>query len=249
MLVSRTRLRVGSEGRLTKRRAGQPALAVCSRAAGIMGESKKQIWSAAIEAFEDGAHAVLEQACRRFIELDPDSFPARMLLAHALLKMKRFSEAADLLEGANPTDERAVVLWHRTAGDYYCERGDYEAAEDEYASALAVVDVQTSDLVLDLVEVRIDQGHNEAALRAIDTFLRRAETVGDPRELVDDAELLAFAKARALRNLGRYPEALAFARDAAAVPDGFPAAASLVDELERRIELEGAAANDGVNLN
>ena len=213
-----------------------------------MGESKKQIWTIAIEAFEDGAHAVLEQACTRFLEFDPDSFPARMLLAHALLKMKRFTEAADLLEGANPNDERAVVLWHRTAGDYYCERGDYEAAEDEYASALAVVDEQTSDLVLDLVEVRIDQGHNEAALRAIDAFLgRRTEEGGEGAE--DDRELLAFAKARALRNLGRYSEALTVAREAATLADGFPAAAALVDELERRIELESAAANDGAELN
>src|SRR5690606_30007931 len=141
----------------------------------MMGESKKQIWAAAIEAFEDGSHAVLEQACRRFLALEPDNFPARMLLAHALLKMKRFADAASLLEGANPDDERAVVLWHRTAGDYYSERGDYEAAEDEYASALAVVERQTSDLVLDLVEARIDQGHNEAALRAINTFVEREQ--------------------------------------------------------------------------
>ena len=201
-----------------------------------MGESKKQIWAAAIEAFEDGSPAVLEQACRRFLELEPDNFPARMLLAHALLKMKRFADAADLLEGANPDDERAVVLWHRTAGDYYSERGDYEAAEDEYASALAVVDRQTSDLVLDLVEARLDQGHNEAALRAVETFVAREEGP------IDDYELLAFAKARALRNLGRHDDALAAAREAAQA-EPFPAARALVDELERRIELERAAAS------
>lgn len=203
-----------------------------------MGESNKQIWAAAIQAFEDGAHAVLEQACRRFLELEPDSFPARMLLAHALLKMKRFADAAELLEGANPDDERAVVLWHRTAGDYYSERGDYEAAEDEYASALAVVERQTSDLVLDLVEARLDQGHNEAALRAIETFIAREQ------EPIDDYELLVFAKARALRNLGRHVEALDAAREVAKI-DPFPAAVALVDELERRIELERAAAPVG----
>jgi tetratricopeptide (TPR) repeat protein len=200
-----------------------------------MEESKKQIWAAAIEAFEDGSHAVLEQVCRRFLELEPDNFPARMLLAHALLKMKRFAEAADLLEGANPDDERAVVLWHRTAGDYYSERGDYEAAEDEYASALSVVDRQTSDLVLDLVEARLDQGHNDAALRAIETFVAREQGP------VDDYELLAFAKARALRNLGRYEEALAAAREAVE-SESFPAAVTLVEDLERRIELEAAAS-------
>jgi tetratricopeptide (TPR) repeat protein len=204
-----------------------------------MSESKKQIWAAAIEAFEDGSHAVLEQACRRFLELEPDNFPARMLLAHALLKMKRFADAAELLEGANPDDERAVVLWHRTAGDYYSERGDYEAAEDEYASALAVVDRQTSDLVLDLVEARIDQGHNEAALRAIEVFLAREQGP------IEDCELLAFAKARALRNLGRHEEALVSAREAVTA-ESFPAAVALLDELERRIELERAAeALDG----
>ncbi len=197
-------------------------------------ESKKQIWTAAIEAFEQGSHAVLEQACRRFLEFEPDNFPARMLLAHALLKMKRFADAADLLEGANPDDERAVVLWHRTAGDYYSERGDYEAAEDEYASALAVTERQTSDLVLDLVEARLDQGRSEAALQAIETFIER-----EP-EPVEDLELLAFAKARALRNLGRYAEALAAAR-ASVEAEAFPAAVALVDELERRIELEAAA--------
>ncbi|MFO7566114.1 MAG: hypothetical protein R6X02_25945 [Enhygromyxa sp.] len=207
-----------------------------------MGESNKQIWTAAIEAFEDGSHAVLEQACRRFLELEPDSFPARMLLAHSLLKMKRFADAADLLEGANPSDERAVVLWHRTAGDYYSERGDFEAAEDEYASALAVADRQTSDLVLDLVEARIDQGHNEAALRAIDTFLAR-EGGSEGERSVDDYELLVFARARALRNLGRHEAALAAAREAVEA-EGFPAAVALVDELERRIELERAAASD-----
>lgn len=201
-----------------------------------MGESKKQIWAAAIEAFEDGSHAVLEQACRRFLELEPDNFPARMLLAHALLKMKRFAEAADLLEGANPDDERAVVLWHRTAGDYYSERGDYEAAEDEYASALAVVDRQSSDLVLDLVEARLDQGHNEAALRALETYVAREQGP------IEDYELLAFAKARALRNLGRYDDALVAAREAVET-ESFPAALALVDELERRIELERAAAS------
>lgn len=201
-----------------------------------MGESKKQIWAAAIEAFEDGSHAVLEQACRRFLELEPDNFPARMLLAHSLLKMKRFAEAADLLEGANPDDERAVVLWHRTAGDYYSERGDYEAAEDEYASALAVVDRQSSDLVLDLVEARLDQGHNEAALRALETYVAREQGP------IEDYELLAFAKARALRNLGRYDDALIAAREAVET-ESFPAAVALVDELERRIELERAAAS------
>lgn len=200
----------------------------------MVSESKKQIWAAAIEAFEDGSHAVLEQACRRFLELEPDNFPARMLLAHALLKMKRFADAADVLESANPDDERAVVLWHRTAGDYYSERGDFEAAEDEYASALAVVDRQTSDLVLDLVEARLDQGHNEAALRAIDTFIERES---DP---IDDFELLAYARARALRNLGRHAEALASARESVET-EPFPAAVALVDELERRIELESAA--------
>ncbi len=202
-----------------------------------MPESNKHIWAAAIEAFEDGSHAVLEQACRRLLELEPDNFPARMLLAHALLKMKRFAAAAELLEGANPDDERTVVLWHRTAGDYYSERGDYEAAEDEYASALAVADRQTSDLVLDLVEARLNQGHNEAALRAIDTFLER-----EPNP-VDDLELLVFAKARALRNLGRHAEALEFAGLAVAT-ESFPAAVALVDELERRIELERAARDD-----
>jgi tetratricopeptide (TPR) repeat protein len=160
-----------------------------------------------------------------------------MLLAHALLKMKRFAEAADLLEGANPDDERAVVLWHRTAGDYYSERGDYEAAEDEYASALAVVDRQTSDLVLDLVEARLDQGHNEAALRAIETYVAREQGP------IDDYELLAFAKARALRNLGRHDDALEAAREAAEA-EAFPAALALVDDLERRIELERAAGPD-----
>jgi tetratricopeptide (TPR) repeat protein len=214
-------------------------VAVCSRA-NTMGESNKQIWAAAIEAFEDGSHAVLEQACRRFLELEPDNFPARMLLAHALLKMKRFTDAAALLEGANPDDERAVVLWHRTAGDYYSERGDYEAAEDEYASALAVADQQTSDLVLDLVEARLDQGHNEAALRAIETFIER-ERQRSAGQLIDDFELLAFAKARALRNLGRHEAALVAAREAVEF-ESFPAAVALVDELERRIELERAAA-------
>ena len=201
-----------------------------------MGESNKQIWTAAIHAYEAGSHAVLEQACRRFLELEPDNFPARMLLAHALLKMKRFPEAAELLEGANPEDERTVVLWHRTAGDYYSERGDYEAAEDEYASALAVADQQTSDLVLDLVESRLDQGHNEAALRAILTFEERHE----PAE-IDDQELLAFAKARALRNLGRYAEALAAARHAVEVADEpFPAAAALAEDLDGRLALAEA---------
>jgi tetratricopeptide (TPR) repeat protein len=197
-----------------------------------MGESNKKIWAAAIEAFEDGSHAVLERACRRFLEMEPDNFPARMLLAHAMLKMKRFAEAAALLEGANPTDERAVVLWHRTAGDYYSERGDYEAAEDEYASALSVADDPTSDLVLDLVEARLDQGESEAALRAIETFSNRASGS------VEDSELLAFAKARALRSLGRYAEALVAAREAVEVAS-YPAADALVLDLERRIELEG----------
>ena len=203
-----------------------------------MGESNKQIWTAAIEAFEDGSHAVLEQACRRVLEIEPDNFPARMLLAHAMLKMKRFAEASALLEGANPDDERAVVLWHRTAGDYYSERGDYEAAEDEYASALSVADDPTSDLVLDLVEARLDQGESEAALRAIETFTTRASGS------VEDGELLAFAKARALRNLGRYPEALVAARETVEAAS-FPAAVALVQDLERRIELESAAQDHG----
>ena len=59
---------------------------------------------------------------------------------------------ANVADGIVALDrERKVVLWHRTAGDYYAERGDFEAAEDEYASALAIADVATSDLVLDMV--------------------------------------------------------------------------------------------------
>jgi tetratricopeptide (TPR) repeat protein len=221
-------------------RAGDSAAqALCSPR--DMSESKKGIWSVAIAAFEDGAHAVLEQACRRFLALEPENFPARMLLAHALLKMKRFGEAADLLEGADPDDERAVVLWHRTAGDYYGERGDYQSAEDEYASALAIADQPTSDLVLDLVEARINQGHNEAAVRALDTFMSRRE--GQHEAPGDDDELLAFAKGRALRNLGRYEEALISAKQALALGEVFPAAEALVLELEQRIELEAAAVD------
>jgi tetratricopeptide (TPR) repeat protein len=201
-----------------------------------MADGKQEMWSAAIGAFERGAHSVLEQTCRRYLELDPENFPARMLWAHALMKMKRFQEAGDLLEGANPIDEREVVLWHRTAGDYYNERGDYEAAEDEYASALALVEEQTPDLVLDLVDALIDQGRSDAALEAIDTFAARKERDRD------DLELLIFAKARALRNVGDYAGALEVARRAATHADSFPAAEALVEELEARIALEDAAS-------
>ncbi|MCA9701390.1 MAG: tetratricopeptide repeat protein, partial [Myxococcales bacterium] len=98
-----------------------------------MAESKQDIWNQAVDAFERGAYSLLELRSRAYLEVDPDYFPARMLLAHALLEMKRFDQAAALLEGADPEDERSLVLWHRTAGDYYKGRGDYEAAEDEYA--------------------------------------------------------------------------------------------------------------------
>ncbi|PRP90840.1 hypothetical protein ENSA5_60900 [Enhygromyxa salina] len=205
-----------------------------------MGATKTDLWNAGIKAFEDGNHAVLELVCRRLLDREPDNFPVRMLLAHALLKMKRFDDAGELLEGANPSDERTVVLWHRTAGDYYAERGHHQAAEDEYASALALADEQTSDLVLDLVEARISQGHNEAALRAVETFVGRHED-GE----LDDGELLAFAKARALRNLGRFDEALVAAREACGLGEaigGFEAGDSLVRELEQRLEWEAALA-------
>jgi tetratricopeptide (TPR) repeat protein len=155
-----------------------------------------------------------------------------MLLAHALVEMKRFAEASELLEGANPDDERTIVLWHRTAGDYYAGRGDYEAAEDEYATALALSDIQPSDLVLDLVETRLQQGNNEAALRAVDAFVTHRP---QPSSEQDDRELLAFAKARALRNLGRHEEALVSAREAASWAEGFEAGQSLVEELEQRL--------------
>lgn len=195
-----------------------------------MAEINKELWSAAIEAFEGGAHGVLEFVCLRLLEREPDNFAVRMLLAHALLKMKRFSEASELLEGANPDDERTIVLWHRTAGDYYAERGDYEAAEDEYATALALSDNQPSDLVLDLVETRLQQGNNEAALKAVNAYVTHR-----PSSEQDDRELLAYAKARALRNLGRFEDALVAAREAATLADGFEAGQSLVDELEQRL--------------
>jgi tetratricopeptide (TPR) repeat protein len=195
-------------------------------------ELNKELWRAAIQAFEGGAHAVLEFVCLRLLEREPDNFAVRMLLAHALVEMKRFSEASELLEGANPDDERTIVLWHRTAGDYYAGRGDYEAAEDEYATALALSDNQPSDLVLDLVETRLQQGNNEAALRAVDAFV--SHRLQPPSEQ-DDRELLAFAKARALRNLGRHEEALVSAREAASLADGFEAGQSLVEELEQRL--------------
>jgi tetratricopeptide (TPR) repeat protein len=195
-----------------------------------MADINKELWHAAVEAFESGAHAVLEFVCLRLLEREPDNFPVRMLLAHALLEMKRFSEASELLEGANPDDERTIVLWHRTAGDYYAGRGDYEAAEDEYATALALSDNQPSDLVLDLVETRLAQGNNEAALRAVDAFVAHR-----PSGEQDDRELLAYAKARALRNLGRFEDALVAAREAATLADGFEAGQSLVEELEQRL--------------
>lgn len=201
-----------------------------------MAASNKDLWKAAIEAFEEGNHAVLELVCHSLLEHEANNFPVRMLLAHALLKMKRFPEASELLEGANPDDERTLVLWHRTAGDYYAERGDYEAAEDEYSTALALVDEQTSDLVLDLVETRINQGNNEAALRAVDTFRASNEKAAH-----DDSELLAFARARALRNLGRFEDALAAAREAVGLGEehgGFPQAEALVSELEQRLRWE-----------
>ncbi|KIG11777.1 hypothetical protein DB30_02540 [Enhygromyxa salina] len=199
-----------------------------------MAATKKDLWSAAIEAFEDGSHAVLERVCRGLLEHEPENFPVRMLLAHALLKMKRFPEAGDLLEGANPSDERTLVLWHRTTGDYYVERGDHEAAEDEYASALAIADAMSSDLVLDLVEARINQGSHEAALRTIETFVARHE-----HEPLDDRELLAFAKARVLRNLGRFDQALIAAREAEGLGrelGGFPGCEALIADLERRLD-------------
>lgn len=213
-----------------------------------MAERKQQLWSAAIAAFEAGNHAVLEFVCLRLLDREPENFPVRMLLAHALVKMKRFADASELLEGANPSDERTVVLWHRTAGDYYAERGDHEAAEDEYATALAIADTPTSDLVLDLVEARINQGSSEAALRAVETFEERHE----PGAL-EDRELLAYAKARALRNLGRFEDALDAAREAvelagqlAADSDGgaddesgeFQAGEALIAELEQRLAWE-----------
>jgi tetratricopeptide (TPR) repeat protein len=198
-----------------------------------MSETTKELWSAAIEAFESGAHAVLEFVCRRLLEHEPDNFAVRMLLAHALLKMKRFTEAGELLEGANPDDERTIVLWHRTAGDFYTEKGDYEAAEDEYANALTLADAQTSDLVLDLVEARMNQGNNEAAVRAVDTFLARV--AGEP---IEERELLAYARARALRNLGRFEEAIAAAREAARLGPDFDAPAALIAELEQRLAWE-----------
>jgi tetratricopeptide (TPR) repeat protein len=211
-----------------------------------MSESKKELWRTAIEAFEAGSHAVLELVCLRLLDQEPENFPVRMLLAHALVKMKRFADAAELLEGANPDDERTVVLWHRTAGDYYAERGDYQAAEDEYATALALVDAQTSDLVLDLVEARLNQGNAEAALRAVETFMGRFEG-----EVLEDCELLAYAKARALRNLGRFEDALVAAREAAVLGEdtgGFPAGEALIVELEQRLGLEDRLENTEVGV-
>lgn len=207
-----------------------------------MAASKKDLWSAAIEAFEDGSHAVLERVCRALLEHEPENFPVRMLLAHALLKMKCFPEAGDLLEGANPSDERTLVLWHRTTGDYYVERGDHEAAEDEYASALAIADSMSSDLVLDLVEARIDQGSHEAALRTIETFVARHE-----HEPLDDRELLAFAKARVLRNLGRFDQALVAAREAEGLGKelgGFPGCEALISDLEQRLAWEARLSSE-----
>lgn len=167
-----------------------------------MEASKDKLWTAAVEAFEAGHNAVLALLCARLLEHEPGNFTVRMLRAHALVKMKRFDDASELLEGANPDDERKVVLWHRTAGDYYAERGDHQAAEDEYASALALADEATSDLVLDLVEAQLNQGNGEAALRSIESYL------GGMAEDIDERELLAYAEARALRNLGRVDEAL-----------------------------------------
>lgn len=202
-----------------------------------MSEINKELWRAAIEAFEGGAHAVLEFVCLRLLEREPDNFAVRMLLAHALLKMKRFTEASELLEGANPDDERTIVLWHRTAGDYYAERGDYESAEDEYATALALSDNQPSDLVLDLVETRLSQGNNEAALRAVEAYVTHRPS--QPSTEQSDSELLAYAKARALRNLGRFEDALVAAREAATLAEGFEAGESLVEELEQRLAWAG----------
>lgn len=205
-----------------------------------MAASNKDLWSAAIEAFDDGSHAVLEWVCRALLEQEPENFPVRMLLAHALLKMKCFDEASDLLEGANPSDERTLVLWHRTTGDYYLERGDHEAAEDEYASALAIADAMSSDLVLDLVEARINQGNNQDALLTIETFVARQQD-----EPLDDRELLAFAKARVLRNLGRFEAALVAAHEALGLGEelgGFPACEALIADLEQRLAFEATPA-------
>ncbi|NVB42280.1 hypothetical protein G6O69_30935 [Pseudenhygromyxa sp. WMMC2535] len=191
--------------------------------------STQEIWKQAVAAFERGAHSLLERRCRDYLEHAPDNFPARMLLAHALLKMKRFEASAELLEGADPEDERALVLWHRTAGDYYFERGDYEAAEDEYASALSLVEHQTSDLVLDLVDAMLGQGRSQAALDALDAFEAQLERT----ESDEDQELLVLAKARTLRNLGRYADSLELARQALALAGGeLPEAESLLGELE-----------------
>ena len=202
-----------------------------------MSASKKDLWSAAIDAFETGHHARLDLLCQHLLLLEPGNFPVRMLRAHALLKMKRFADAGSLLEGANPDDERKVVLWHRTAGDYYAERGDYEAAEDEYASALAIADVATSDLVLDMVEAQLNQGNSEGALRSVLSFMS-GQGEG---EVPDDQELLAFAEARALRNLGQTGAALEAAKRAAALGEkagGFPDGEALVLDLAQVLAWE-----------
>lgn len=216
-----------------------------------MAETNKELWSTAIDAFETGAPAVLELVCRRLLERDPDNFPVRMLLAHALFKMKRFADARELLEGANPDDERTLVLWHRTAGDFYAERGDYEAAEDEYSTALTLADGPLSDLVLDLVEARLAQGHNAEALQAIETFMGgTADRGGSGDARIDDRELLAYARARALRNLGRFEDALAAAREAVGLGGeaAFEAGDALVAELEQRLALEASIDSTDAGL-
>ena len=63
-----------------------------------------------------------------------------------------------------------------------------------------------------------------------DAFTRSA-----PAGEHDDSELFAYAKARALRNLGRFDDALVAAREAATLADGFEAGAALVRELEQRL--------------
>ncbi|EDM75543.1 hypothetical protein PPSIR1_13580 [Plesiocystis pacifica SIR-1] len=200
--------------------------------------TKQDIWKQAIAAFEDSDHAALEFHCQRFLEVEPYSFLGRMLLVQAKLALKRFDDAAELLEGADPEEERALVLWHRTAGDYYSARGDYEAADDEYASALSLAERQTADLVLDLAEARINQGHGAQAIHAIDTYEAHHKLEDD------DHELLVFAKARALVSLGRYAEALACAREALQLSSvDFPSARELIGQLEARVALEQAAAD------
>ena len=123
-----------------------------------------------------GRHGEAIGPLARAVEQEPGYVHARLNLARALYRLKRYDEAIEVLEGILSEDTSVLHAWWYK-GDCLAEKGDRGAALEAYfrIETEAGADLARAGVVLSMVGLNCqERGDLDAAL----SFLRRAVALG-----------------------------------------------------------------------